>query len=96
MKYDDDLNWKDILLMIVVSLLVVWIVFFGLNSLVSAADSISRLFTGVTKAQIDQAVEDGAIQRTSNKVRGNELEVVNNYGEQSTIDTNQLQGSRNE
>lgn len=96
MKYDDDLNWKEKLLMIVVALLMLWIMFFGLNSFVSAADSISRLFTGVTKSQIDQAVEDGAIQRTSNKVRGNELEVVNNYGEQSTIDTNQLQGSRNE
>ena len=89
MKYDDDLNWKDILLMTLVAVLVAWIVFFGLNSLVSAADSISRLFTGVTKAQIDQAVEDGAIQRTS-------LEVVNNYGTQTTIDTNQLQGSRND
>ena len=89
MKYDDDLNWKEKLLMIVVALLMLWIMFFGLNSFVSAADSISRLFTGVTKAQIDQAVEDGAIQRTT-------LEVVNNYGEQRTIDTNQLQGSRNE
>jgi len=89
MKYDDDLDWKEKLLMIVVAFLMLWIIFFGLNSFVSAADSISRLFTGVTKAQIDQAVEDGAIQRTT-------LEVVNNYGEQSTIDTNQLQGSRNE
>ena len=89
MKYDDDLNWKEKLLMIVVALLMLWIMFFGLNSFVSAADSISRLFTGVTKSQIDQAVEDGAIQRTT-------LEVVNNYGEQRTIDTNQLQGSRNE
>lgn len=89
MKYDDDLDWKEKLLMVVVAFLMLWIVFFGLNSLVSAADSISRLFTGVTKAQIDQAVEDGAIQRTS-------LEVVNNYGTQTTIDTNQLQGSRND
>ena len=89
MKYDDDLDWKEKLLMVVVALLMLWIMFFGLNSFVSAADSISRLFTGVTKAQIDQAVEDGAIQRTT-------LEVVNNYGEQRTIDTNQLQGSRNE
>lgn len=89
MKYDDDLDWKEKLLMVVVALLMLWIMFFGLNSFVSAADSISRLFTGVTKSQIDQAVEDGAIQRTT-------LEVVNNYGEQRTIDTNQLQGSRNE
>lgn len=96
MKYDDDLDWKEKLLMVVVAFLMLWIIFFGLNSLVSAADSISRLFTGVTKAQIDQAVEDGAIRRTSNEVRGNELEVVNNYGTQTTIDTNQLQGSRNE
>lgn len=86
MKYDDDLNWKDILLMIVVAVLVVWIVFFGLNSLVSALYDLSGY---ITKSQIDQAVEDGAIQRTT-------LEVVNNYGTQTTIDTNQLQGSRNE
>lgn len=93
MKYDDDLNWKDILLMTLVAVLVVWIVFFGLNSLVSALYDLSGY---ITKSQIDQAVEDGAIQRTSNEVRGNELEVVNNYGTQTTIDTNQLQGSRNE
>ena len=61
--------------------------FFGLNSFVSAADSISRLFTGVTKSQIDQAVEDGAIQRTT-------LEVVNNYGEQSTFDPQQAGENR--
>jgi len=87
MKYDDDLNWKEKLLMIVVALLMLWIMFFGLNSFVSAADSISRLFTGVTKAQIDQAVEDGAIQRTT-------LEVVNNYGEQSTFDPQQAGENR--
>jgi len=87
MKYDDDLDWKEKLLMIVVALLMLWIMFFGLNSFVSAADSISRLFTGVTKAQIDQAVEDGAIQRTT-------LEVVNNYGEQSTFDPQQAGENR--
>ena len=87
MKYDDDLDWKEKLLMVVVALLMLWIMFFGLNSFVSAADSISRLFTGVTKAQIDQAVEDGAIQRTT-------LEVVNNYGEQSTFDPQQAGENR--
>lgn len=91
MKYDDDLDWKEKLLMVVVAFLMLWIIFFGLNSFVSAADSISRW---VTKAQIDQAVEDGAIQRTSNEVRGNELEVVNNYGGQSTF--NPQQAGRNE
>lgn len=84
MKYDDDLDWKEKLLMIVVALLMLWIMFFGLNSLVSAADSISRW---VTKAQIDQAVEDGAIQRTS-------LEVVNNYGEQDTYNPQQAGENR--
>ena len=44
MKYDDDLDWKEKLLMVVVALLMLWIMFFGLNSFVSAADSISLLF----------------------------------------------------
>lgn len=87
MKYDDDLDWKEKLLLFVVVLLAVCLIFFGLNSIVSAADSLSRLI--VTKQQVEKAEELGAIQRTT-------LEVVNNYGEQSTIDANQLQGSRNE
>ena len=57
-----------------------------LNPIVEAADTVSRW---VTKSQVQKAEELGAIKRT-------QLEVVNNYGEQSTIDTNQLQGSRNE
>ncbi len=44
--------------------------------------SIPELIKDKTQTQIDQAVEDGAIQRTT-------LEVVNNYGEQDTFNPQQ-------
>lgn len=75
MKYDDDLNWKDYLLLTVLTIIFGWIILFGMNSLVNAAYSLSDW---VTQGQIEKAEDLGAIQRTS-------LEVVNNYGEQLTF-----------
>lgn len=84
-KYDDNLNWKDYLLLIVIAVLFGWIFLFGMNALVGAAYSLSDHF--VTSGQVQKAEELGAIERT-------ELEVVNNYGEQDTF--NPQQAGRNE
>jgi hypothetical protein len=56
------------------------------NNIVNAAYTLSDW---VTKDQITQAEELGAIQRTT-------LEVQPSYGEQITVDVNRVQGSRNE
>ena len=77
---------KFIVLYILTLIGFIIICIFLANVMVSAAYNLSGY---VTKPQIEKAEELGAIKRT-------ELEVVNNYGEQKTIDTNQLQGSRNE
>lgn len=81
---------KKILYLIMFILLA--IVFYQLlNPIVEAADTVSRW---VTKSQVQKAEKLGAIQRTNNEVRGNELEVVNNYGEQSTYNPQQAGENR--
>ena len=82
---DDDFIMMAVLYAIVILGFLAVVVLWS-NSIVNAAYNASQF---VTKGQVQKAEELGAIERT-------ELEVVNNYGEQSTIDTNQLQGSRNE
>lgn len=68
-------------IMIVLLLIVIWQL---TNPIVEAANTVSRW---ITREQIQKAEELGAIQRT-------QLEVVNNYGEQSTY--NPQQAGRNE
>lgn len=72
-------------IMIVLLLIVIWQL---TNPIVEAANTVSRW---ITKEQIQKAEELGVIKRTNNEVRGNKLEVVNNYGEQRTIDGSYLQ-----
>jgi flagellar basal body-associated protein FliL len=68
------------------ALLIIFLAILFANSFIAMAYTAS---TWVTKEQITQAEKDGAIKRT-------QLEVVNNYGEQETIDANQLQGAKND
>lgn len=81
---DDDF----IIVRVVVGLLILlaFLIFFSLfiNQYVQAAYNASQW---VTKSQVQKAEELGAIQRT-------ELEVVNNYGTQSTYNPQQAGENR--
>ena len=81
------------ILFIVMMFLTIVLFYTLLNQIVTAAYNMSQW---VTSGQVQKAEELGAIERTTERTTERTLEVVNNYGEQETIDTNQLQGSRNE